>query len=211
MEQFDFREEKQNKCSDSTNVSGPSLFSYTDAQEKSGNQELRKALRRPRSKKRMKILSKLDIPSMTDLEIMEKMREEAGGELDEAAVTQEDISSYLARIREEFEAMVQRDLEAAKKAEEEKKRFDEVSARQEEELRNSIMEYTLSKCYIRGCTIHSITYDKIEHYKKTEIPQHMLKVFDFYKSVKKCEYVEVYPKLMVAVSKQGEVLEMKDI
>lgn len=157
-----------------------------------------KLLRQPRSKKYMKAMKEIDLPSLTDLEIMERMKnksEQRGEELVEADITHEDIEEFARRCLEEVKA-------------------DIIKEKQEEERRlqeENILLMILSGCAIEGCVIHAIDHrgEILEHYRSVDQLSKQGKLgYQMYME-KNCSCVEVYQRRLVAIGNGGNVIEIR--
>ncbi len=190
--------EKQSKEQEGSVKAAGTAYSKADHEDL-----VDKILRQPRSKKYMKALKDIDVPSLTDLEIIERMKkrcEQRGEEFSEESVSQEDIEAFARRCLEEVKAEIQ------KEKEEEERRLREL----EEE---NILLMTLSQCYIAGCIIHAIDSngDVIQHYnslsglpKQGQLGYHMFHELN-------CSCVEVYMRRLVAIGSSGNVIEIRRI
>ncbi len=159
-----------------------------------------KILRQPRSKKYMKAMKDIDIPSLTDIEIIERMKkryENQGVELEVNEIKQEDIKEFAKRCLEEVKNEIQ------KEKEEEEHRLREAE--------EHILLMTLSLCAIQGCMIHAI--DKygniIEHYRSIDgLPKQADLGYQLLIN-KRAACVEVYKRRLVLIGQGGEVLEVR--
>lgn len=148
--------------------------------EENADAAFEKMLRRPRSKKKLKVYAEVDLPSMKDEEIMERMRKErasgavsggswggtswgegAGDDIGTEEISKEDIAAYLQSRQEEFIKVVQGEIkeeeerERKRKEEEERRRIEEERRRiEEEKARRKIG--VLTQCRIEGCYVHFI-------------------------------------------------------
>lgn len=166
-----------------------------------------KILRQPRSKKYMKALKDIDMPSLTDLEIMERMKkrcEQRGEAFSEESVTQEDVEAFARRCLEEVKAEIQ------KEKEEEERRLRELEEERRRKEEN-ILLMTLCQCCISGCIIHAIDRngDVLEHYRSlSELPKQGQLGYQMFREVN-CSCVEVYMRRLVAVGSSGNVIEIR--
>lgn len=196
--------------------------------------EFDKLLRRPRSKKKLKLYSEVDLPSMTDEEIMERMRKEKRSEMGDGSlweesaqedITQEDIEAFLQSRQEDFIKMIQSEVreeeERIRKEEEERARKEEEErARKEEEERARKNRKTgvLSKCFITGCFVHLLPYagagvswGNVIHFKRWEVPEEFQQAVSLYESCKHCNCVEIYGNRLVAIADSGEVIKIEKL
>ncbi len=136
----------------------------------SNQDETDKELRKPRSRAYVEIFDAIDMLSVTDEEIMEKLRES----MDEDTL-------------EEFAEMTREEL------------MEEIRACFQEEFQKlkieNIMLGVLSKCYISGCDCHAISPagEIMEHYSKSAVLQpEFEKGRALLKRYRDCKCVEVY-------------------
>lgn len=189
-------------------------------QKKNTDAEFDKILRRPRSKKKLKLYAEVDLPSMTDEEIMERMRKEMssgmadgsswGGsapeDITQENISQEDIAAYLLSRQEEFIKMVQGEI-----------REEEERIRKEEEERMNRKLGVLSRCTIPGCVVHSIpaddnvSWEYVDHYGCGEIPGEFQQAWHLYQNCDNCICVEIYEGRLVAIAASGEVIKIKKL
>lgn len=182
-------------------------------------EDFERELRKPRSKKRMRILSSVDLPNLTDQEIMERMAQETGIDIASGDITQEDICAYLAKCEAEFVENIQQEMAQEEKEREEKQRVEEEKHRKEEERRrmmqnrdSRLLQSCLCKCYISGCEVHAIPkqagWKGVQHFKKGEIPQDFSSAYDLFKENPRCNCVEIYEEFLVSITGRGEVIKL---
>lgn len=195
-------------------------------QEKNEDAEFDKMLRRPRSKKKLKIYAEVDLPSMTDEEIIERMRKERAseavssgawgdgleGDIGTEDISKEDIAAYLQSRQEEFIKVVQGVIEEEKRREEERGRIEEEKAQRKLGV--------LTQCRIKGCYVHfipagagnsggEVSWDFVSHYRRGEVPADFLAALHLYETCTGCNCVEIWGDRMVAIAGNGEVIKIE--
>lgn len=194
--------------------------------------EFDKILRRPRSKKKLKLYAEVDLPSMTDEEIMERMRKEkmsgtidggSWGENGQEDITQEnisreDIEAYLQSRQEEFIKMIQSEIREEEEREERIRREEEERKRREEEERARRKIGVLSKCFIRGCYVHLLpfagadaSWSNVIHFKRGKVPEEFQQALHLYENCRNCNCVEIYGNRLAAIASGGEVIKIEKL
>lgn len=153
--------------------------------------ESEESLRRPRSQTYIEAVQILDMLSSTDEEIIEKLRE----------VIDEDSMA-------EFEGMSIEEI------------IEEIRMSVQEELASRIIEDDntihgiISKCYISGCYVHSITSTGaiMDHYTENgPIPEELVMGRALYKKIKgKCSCIECYTHCCKIIAEDGTVTDVRN-
>lgn len=144
------------------------------------------SLRRPRSQVYMDAINMIDMLSSTDKEIIEKLKEVVDEE-----VIEEFEGKSVEEILEEIRLSIQEELENREIPEE------------------NNLEGVISKCYISGCYVHSITPDGgiCEHYTQHgSMPEKLKPGRDLYEKIKgNCNCIEVYTHCCRIIATDGSV------
>lgn len=172
-----------------------------------------KDLRKPRSKKKMKLYAKIDLPTLKDEEIIERMRQESQY-MDQEEITKEDIEAYILAFHEEFSKMIQKEMEEEERKRKEEERREQERKKREEEKRKKKKIGVLSKCFITGCHVHFIPcatgWSGVEHYKENNVPSKFQTALSMYNNIPGCDTVEIFGGYLTALSGSGEVIKINE-
>lgn len=151
------------------------------------------SLRRPRSQTYLDAIHMMDMLSSTDEEIIEKLKEVADEELIE-----EFKDKSVEEILEEIRLSIREELESREIPEE------------------NNLEGVISKCYISGCYVHSISSDGtiINHYTRTgnDIPPMLEPGRRLYEKINgNCSCIEVYTKCCRIIATDGSVEKVNNV
>lgn len=161
-------------------------FNFTFEQ----SSQLDSQLRKPRSRAFMEALEAVDLPSATDQEIIDALKENLDPETAEefAEMTAEELLAEIrASIQEEFRTASQ-------------------------DMRQ-VMYGILAKCRIEGCDCHAISPegDILAHYKaKRPIPDTLAKARPLFERFPECKCIEVYRDCCRVVMKDSSVIKVQD-
>ena len=174
---------KSEKFANTPPLGGGASFSFQEVKI----DEVDESLRRPRSQTYMDAINMIDMLSSTDEEIIERLKEV----LDEDLI-EEFSDKSVEEILEEIRLSIQEELESKKLPEEEK------------------LVGVISKCYIDGCYVHSITPTGgiAAHYTKNgeDIPTMLEPARMLYKKINgNCSCIEVYTNCCRIIAKDGTV------
>ena len=176
--------EKSNTSGGSSGGYGGKTAFHFEASDSDASEE---SLRRPRSQTYMDAINLIDMLSSNDEEIIERLKERVDED-----VLEEFEGMSVEEILEEIRLSIQEELETKEIPEE------------------NNLEGVISKCYIGGCYVHSISPDGniIEHYTEhgNDIPDVLAPGRTLYKKIGgKCSCIEVYTNCCRIIATDGSV------